>query len=52
MRGSYPWHAHIKLDGVGVCGGSLLNEFWVITGKYCGVLSNHLSFSMIRLERM
>lgn len=32
--GSYPWHALLKLDGRGVCGASLLNELWLITGKY------------------
>ena len=38
VRGSYPWHAYIKVDGAGSCGGSLLNEFWVITGKYYMIL--------------
>ena len=32
MPGSYPWHALLKLDGRGVCGASLLNEFWLVTG--------------------
>nr|WBB44917.1 mannose-binding lectin-associated serine protease precursor [Chrysogorgia stellata] len=39
VQGSYPWHAYIKLDGAGICGGSLLNEFWVITAAHCVVNS-------------
>ena len=37
VPGSYPWHALLKLDGRGVCGASLLNEFWLITAAHCVV---------------
>lgn len=36
-RGSYPWHALLKIDGAGKCGASLLNEYWVITAAHCVV---------------
>jgi hypothetical protein len=49
VPGSYPWHALLKLDGGGVCGASLLNEFWLITGmliRYPGIRGE---YSYIRI---
>lgn len=31
-KGAYPWHVLLKRNGDVACGGSLLNEQWVLTG--------------------
>lgn len=32
-KGAYPWHVLLMKDGRLACGGSLLNERWVLTGE-------------------
>lgn len=34
-KGAYPWHVLLMKDGRLACGGSLLNERWVLTAAHC-----------------
>lgn len=34
-RGKWPWQALIIEDGIHVCGGTLVNEKWVVTAAHC-----------------
>ena len=38
-KGSQPWIAAIYRDGKFVCGGSLINDEWILTGYYSRVYS-------------
>lgn len=33
FKGAYPWHVLVTRAGEVACGGSLLNEQWVLTGQ-------------------
>lgn len=33
FKGAYPWHVLVMRDNKIACGGSLLNEQWVLTGQ-------------------
>lgn len=33
FKGAYPWHVLLMRDNKVACGGSLLNEQWVLTGQ-------------------
>nr|XP_039268102.1 A disintegrin and metalloproteinase with thrombospondin motifs adt-1-like isoform X2 [Styela clava] len=33
--GQWPWQVYIRIDGSTLCGGSLLNERWVVTAGHC-----------------
>lgn len=35
--GAWPWQVQMNLGGDHACGGSLLNESWVVTAKHCVV---------------
>ncbi|XP_061215704.1 coagulation factor IX [Neopsephotus bourkii] len=36
MRGEVPWQVHlVDSKGVGFCGGSIINEKWVVTAAHC-----------------
>ena len=43
-KGSQPWIAAIYRDGKFVCGGSLINDEWVLTGF---ILMSYLQFEQI-----
>lgn len=34
-KGSYPWHVLVMKNNLIACGGSLLNERWVLTAAHC-----------------
>lgn len=34
-KGSWPWQAIIKLNGKGICGGTLIAKKWVLTAAHC-----------------
>lgn len=34
-KGAYPWHVLLRRGGQVACGGSLLNERWVLTAAHC-----------------
>jgi len=35
-RGAWPWQVSIYYDHKFICGGSLINDRWVLTAGHCG----------------
>uniref|UniRef100_H3A8Q2 Ovochymase 2 n=1 Tax=Latimeria chalumnae TaxID=7897 RepID=H3A8Q2_LATCH len=35
VRGGWPWQVHLRIRNNQVCGGSIINELWVITAAHC-----------------
>lgn len=35
VRGAWPWQVMLKVDGSFYCGGSLINNRWILTAAHC-----------------
>lgn len=34
-EGEFPWMVHLKDNGFGICGGTLISPEWVVTAAHC-----------------
>ncbi|KAM5145535.1 coagulation factor IX [Mantella aurantiaca] len=48
LKGEFPWQVHfINKDGEGFCGGSVVNEKWIVTAAHCFIDIRIGNFSVV-----
>ena len=35
IQGEFPWIGYLDLNGEFICGGSILNKWWIVTAAHC-----------------